>query len=144
MTIQPIRDDETVALADAMRKAYAEEPWREHWTRQRAVRRIQAIMSGYGAYGVVAVEQGEIIGGALGFVDPYAEEDFFFVSELFVIPAWQRRGVGTRLLSALEEHLTAEGIGTLQLISIEPNEAFYRSAGLEKDDGSVLYKRLKR
>lgn len=140
MQIRPVTAEDVAALADAMRKSYAEEPWRERWTEPRAVRRIQAIMGGYGAMGLAAVEEQEIIGGVLGFIDPYAEEDFFFVSELFVSPAWKRKGVGTSLLSALEEHLKAVGITTLQLISIEPNEAFYQKAGLSRDSVSVLYK----
>lgn len=140
--IRAIAADDIGAMAEAMRQSYAEEPWREQWSRHRAVRRLQAILSGYGAFGLAAVEQGEIIGCVLGFVDPYAEEDFFFVSELFVVPAWKRKGVGTRLLSALEERLKAEGIGTMQLISIKDNEAFYHKAGLENDSVSVMYKRI--
>lgn len=99
-------------------------------------------MSGYGAQGLAAVEGQEIIGGLLGFLDPYAEEDFFFVSELFVSPAWKRRGVGTCLLSALKERLKASGIRILQLISIEHNEAFYQKAGLSRDSVSVMCKRM--
>ena len=140
--IRPVTADDVSALADAMRMSYAEAPWHERWTDQRAIRRVRAILSGYGAFGLAAIEQGEIIGGLLGFVDPFAEEDFFFVSELFVVPAWKRRGVGARLLAALEEHLKAEGIGTLQLISVKPNEAFYRKAGLEKNSVTVMYKRM--
>lgn len=50
-----------------------------------------------------------------GFVDPYADEDFF-VSELFVVPEWK--------------------------ISIEYNHAFYKKAGYNQDCVSVLYKEI--
>lgn len=142
MMIRPVDAGDTGALAETMRRAYAEEPWHEQWTAQRAIRRIQAILSGYGALGVAAVENGQIIGGALGFIDPYAEEDFFFVSELFVVPEWKRKGVGTCLLSALEERLKERGVTTIQLISIGANEAFYGKAGFGRDSVLVMYKRL--
>ena len=60
-----------------------------------------------------------IIGAVLGFVDPYSNEDFFYISELFVKSERKGQGIGTALLNALYKQLKANNIQAMQLMSIQ-------------------------
>ena len=134
--------EDITSLAQTMALAYSEAPWNEKWVGERAERRVRAILGNYEGLGLVAVENETVVGGLLGYVDPYAEEDFFFVSEIFVIPEMKKHGVGKKLMTELETVLAEKGIHVIQLISIEDNETFYNKCGLERDCVSVQYKRF--
>ena len=142
MEYRQVCPEDIGGLAKAMAQAYAEEPWNEKWTEEQAERRVRAILGNFQALGLAAIENSGIAGGLLGFVDPYAEEDFFFVSEIFVIPERKKQGIGKGLLAALEPILREKRINVIQLISIEDNETFYGKCGLGRDSCTVQYKRL--
>ena len=142
MIIRKTTENDIPTLAKAMSLAYSEAPWNEKWNDERSERRVRAILGNYEGLGLVAVENETLVGGLLGYVDPYAEEDFFFVSEIFVIPEMKKHGVGKSLLTELEKVLTEMEIHVIQLISIDDNEAFYNKCGLERDSVSVQYKRF--
>lgn len=129
-------------LALILKAAYSVAPWNEIWSEKQALRRLQAIMHNYESICIIAEEAGNLFGGILGFVDPYADTDFFFVSELFVLPEYRKRGIGRQLIASLEEVLQEKGISTTQLISIDNNAAFYSNSGYQHDSVSVMYKTL--
>ena len=142
MIIKKATEKDITSLAQTMALAYSEAPWNEKWVGERAERRVRAILGNYEGLGLVAVENETVVGGLLGYVDPYAEEDFFFVSEIFVIQEMKKHGVGKKLMTELEKVLAEKGIHVIQLISIEDNETFYNKCGLERDCVSVQYKRF--
>lgn len=143
MEIRLIEKQDIPLLAKALSAAYSQEPFSESWTDDKARIRVEAALCGYRAMGLAAVEDGVIAGAVMGRVDPYDNEDMFFVDELFVIPEKKRQGIGRRLLAELENVLGTMDISAIELISIHYNEPFYEKCGLEKGEVSVLGKNLK-
>ncbi len=54
-----------------------------------------------GYYGVVAEEDGAVVGFALGYTERWQASYHFFLKEMCVAPARQRSGIGTALMEAL-------------------------------------------
>jgi len=138
--IRQVREEDALQAA-LLALAYAGEPWNEQWTQERALRRVKSILHSDGGMGIAMVEDGEMLGCALGFIDPYAQEDFFYLSELYVHPHKRRQGVDSALLMALKEQLAEMGVGVIQLMAIGENAAFYRKAGFAEDDVQVFFTR---
>lgn len=62
MEIRLIEKSDTPLLAKALSAAYAEPPFSEVWTQERAEVRVGAILCGYCALGLCAVENGRELG----------------------------------------------------------------------------------
>lgn len=142
MRIEKFQSKDTPHVAPIMMSAYKEAPWNEEWSLDRAKKRIDAIMQNYGSIGLVAYEGNEVVGAVLGFVDPYADEDFFYISELFVKAERKKQGIGRLLLAELEKVLKVKGISVMQLMSIEDNVKFYEKNQMLQDSVRVMYKRI--
>lgn len=66
MEYRIVLPEDTEDLAAAMKKAYLDEPWKESWTDEKAVRRIWGIMSNFESFGIKAVEADAVVAGYSG------------------------------------------------------------------------------
>lgn len=142
MTIEPVKEDDVIEVAKVMMSAYKDEPWNEKWTLEKAELRVNAILGNYKGFGLKAYDENGIQGALLGFVDPYAEDSDFYVSELFVKSEKKRKGIGSQLLHELYNYLREERIETIQLMSIVSNQPFYEKNGMLRDNVGVMYAKV--
>lgn len=66
-----------------------------------------------------------------------------YLEDLFVLPAWRRRGCGRRLLSAVARIAVERGCGRLEWAVLDWNEPalrFYRSLGAKAMDEWTVYR----
>ena len=85
---------------------------------------------------LVASVEGAAVG--LGRADVLQEEPLFrlrrprhcgYIDQMFVLPPWRRRGLGRRLLAALEGWLAGEGVDHVLLHAAPGATPFYQPAG---------------
>lgn len=131
MNVRPIESGDIVRCAELFAAAFARAPWSETWDLADAIARLDEVYRTPGAYGLVAEEDGELLGFALGYVEHLNREQHFYLKEMAVAPERQRSGIGMALMETLCRNLQEMGVTIVYLLTLRnsPAETFYRKCG---------------
>lgn len=145
--IDPLTPDLLDACAALSVAVFTAPPWNEPWTIELARLRLGGILADARSLGFVMVEETprRPIGLILGHRTTWLNGPEFFLNELCVHVAWQGKGIGSRLLTRLEETLRQEGMQSIVLNTVAgaPAEAFYVRHGYATNQGVIsMAKRL--
>ena len=131
------------ACARELIAAFAEEPWSEVWTYEQAYDRIEEIMSARVSRGIVCMDGEVCVSMLCGRIMTYQDKKMLWIDEFSVHPAYQRQGIGSRMLAFLRQELLKEPqpINHMALITTHgfPSVAFYEKNGfVEQSDELVM------
>lgn len=92
------------------------------------------------AYGLVAEEDGKLLGFTLGHVEHLNGEQHFYLKEMAVAPERQRNGIGMALMETLCRNLQEMGITIVYLLTLRnsPTETFYRKCGFYPSSQTIV------
>ena len=142
MEFRMMTQEDIPACARTLMAAFAQAPWNEQWTHEQACTRIDEIMSGRVSRGYVAVEGDTVVSMLSGRIMTYLDFKELWVDEFSVHPAFQRQGVGSRMMAFVREQLKAEPekISYIVLNTERgyPSVKFYEANGFRGDD-SLLF-----
>lgn len=119
--------------------AFNIEPWNENWTFDTAQKTLYQTLEAPGFVGFVSVAD-EVMGFATGCREQDDTTEVFYLDTLCVKPDVQGRGVGSRLLEHLKEHLEQSRISTIYLITHRgtPAESFYKKNGYRVSNKDIV------
>lgn len=95
---------------------------------------VEQLLATPSFFGVVAIHNSVVIGGATAYELPmyYSQQPELFIYDMAVSPAYQRKGVGSSLISTLKQHCRERDIACMFVEAHEEDShavEFYRSTG---------------
>lgn len=120
--------------------AYNGESQNNTWTKEEALLRIEATMSGFNARRYVVEKDGQIIAMGLGRIGYYYNNwSKFCVDEFNVNPSHQGQGVGKKLMNFIFSEIKNEEINGVFLITGgEQTAKFYKDNGFKKSSDGIM------
>jgi aminoglycoside 6'-N-acetyltransferase I len=137
--IEEFTADHLEECAHLLISTFNAEPWNDNWTLDRAKKALMWTQAVPGFVGLVAVDDG-VRALTTGYIEPDDDKDVFYLNIFCVRPDVQGRGVGSRLLGHLKEHLDKIGVTSIYLITHKgtPAESFYRKNGYKASDKDIV------
>ena len=133
LIFRPMTPSDIPACAQELIDAFAGPPWNEVWTHEQACDRIDGIMSARVSRGFVCMDGDTCVSMLCGRIMTYQDQKLFYIDEFSVLPAYQRQGVGSRMLAFLRAQLQKEPqpVSHMSLITGRgfPSVAFYEKNG---------------
>ena len=105
------------------------EPWNDGWKEEDAEERLIDILNNPHYWGVGLYDnEDELLGFLLGYSEKWLDARHFYINEMCVKTELQGKGIGSKLLSSLEEHCKNNHISRINLLTARQGqaEAFYK------------------
>jgi aminoglycoside 6'-N-acetyltransferase I len=144
MNIRLITENDIRDCAKLFSYVFSIEPWNEPWTEEGAFKRLNHFFESKGFVGVL-LESDDLMGFALGNVEPFHFGDMFYLREMCIDTKKQNSGYGCKLLERLEDNLKSMNVNSIYLTTdIEiPASKFYQKHGFNLKNTMGFYaKRL--
>lgn len=129
-------------LARIYMDTFNAEPWFEKWTEKTAQKRLAAVLSHSGSFGLVSEGDGKIVGMILGEEEQYFDGVVFNVREFCVRNELRGKGIGKALLAEFENRLKSRGIRSVLLFTAPEDVGFYQKSGYADTELVALEKEL--
>ena len=103
----------------------------DEWTAERVYSRIWQVLGSPDAYCVIAEKGEKVVGFAMGRFETYSDLTAYDLIEIIVAPEHQNCGIGTAMMTELENRVKSMGAAMIQLISVNDamHERFYGKQG---------------
>ena len=141
MKFREITSEDYNNCAENLVAAYAGAPWHNKWTKEEALLRIKATMSGFNSRGYVIENNDKILAMCIGRIDYYfSYMDQFYIDEFNVIPSHQGSGIGKQLINSVSNLMKNNEIHRIFLITGGKSAVkFYKKNGfIESNDGFMM------
>ncbi|MCH4891383.1 GNAT family N-acetyltransferase [Acidaminobacter sp. JC074] len=138
--IRTFEKSDLSSCIEVHRASFKEAPWFEQWNYEDSMARLVDIQNTPRFYGLVYCNKDQIIGALFGHVEQMNGFQIFFIKEMFVKAGDKNKGVGGKLIRALERHLCECKIEHVQLFTSKKHgiDRFYLKQGYAIDNDFVL------
>ncbi|MDG5814178.1 GNAT family N-acetyltransferase [Chitinispirillales bacterium ANBcel5] len=123
-------------LVDVYMNTFNNSNWNENWKPTDTEMRIADIINTPGFIGLSAMDKDQIVGMVLGNIHRYSIQNHYYLQEMCVIPDYRNKGVGSFLVSELQNLLTKKDVEKIYLLTERESlaENFYSKNGFYKSN----------
>ena len=110
------------------------------WNEHTAAKRIHQVLSMEDSYGLIAENEKNVIGFAMGYFKQYDDIIGYTLDEIVIAYPYQNKGIGSMLLKELEERVKEKGAACVELQAVNDamHEQYYGKAGYKNAGNFVL------
>jgi len=144
MQIRPMRAADLPACAAILCSVYNNDLWQDHWQQDTAEQYLADYFENRKFVGYV-IEAETILGAIFTREKVWWNNSEVFVEEMFVSPAHQGQGLGTRLMETVLQYAREKGLAGVTLTTNRhaPAPKFYQKLGFKTNDAVIwMYKTL--
>lgn len=145
MEIKQFTSKEEVSQAiDLFIQVYAEPPYEEHWSKERALQRLMNFFKNSKEFCFFASDNNKLIGFIFCITDIWDDGIHVFIEDNVVNLDYRGKGIGTKLVQKLEETVKEKRIKGIDLMTSNKSEAynFWKKKGYIFEGYEILSKKM--
>ncbi len=138
--IRRLSENNLLRYGEIYASAFSGEPWNDPWKKEDAVLHVKELMEGARSYGLEYNIGNRVVGFILGTSMLFHYGRAFEINDLAVDPAYQRRGIATKLLEQCIFDVKKMGMCSVNLITAGDGilPGFYENFGFKKETQVIL------